>query len=827
MDLVDEVDECRLRCTERFPAATLSAMDDISHRRGLWRTILLQGIVLLVLLVFVFPGTFLRGEMISPADMLFRIPPWKSYAPEGWTDTRHKLMSDVLTAFQPYYFLTKQALQNGEWPLWNPLEFTGMPLFANCQTAAFYPPRLLHAVLDIPLATTLYIILKLWLCGMTAFLCGVGIRLSVPASRFLSVGWMLASYNVIWCNWSLPDVSVWLPVMFLGVEWILEGRYRRGGVVLALGATLILLAGHPETAFAMSSALGVYFLVRLVWERRWGKALWAPVGACAGAWCVALLVCAGQLLPFAEYLANSATFFERARDTRSTCLPPGNVVSFWLPRFFGTTNDGNYWGAINSNLFSMIYPGMAVWLCLLLAPRRPRQAVSAGTWSLFSLVGRAPRTVCLTFTAVVFVLLAFQSPPLDTVHSLPVVGSMNQCYHIVFATFALPLLAALGLDRWISIRRRWRDLAWTLPVLFLMTAVIWGLYAFSAPLIHKLGMNSYINRQIVMAAVLAFLGLAVLAMQCYRSKPGLVAGLLIVLLAADLIYGNRGLNPTLPRAQILPDMQLIRLLQGLGTSYRYGLGEGDIPSGLMAPYGIEEWLAYDGLYPARIMLLHQKLKEVLWQHMEPVRANQYYLNDPQFPPFLPPELMKKLEYVATCDGLEVYRNPNACARAFLVGALEVIPSVEALFEAMKRRDFDPKRVAVTEVQPSGTLPHASTDDLGAASVDEHLSTCVRVTADAKEDCVLVLADAYFPGWKATIDGQPAELFPVYYNFRGLLLPAGRHRVEYVYAPWTFRMGMAISVITLMASILASLLCLRRRKRESMNAPTIELPTGVD
>jgi len=33
---------------------------------------------------------------------------------------------------------------------------------------------------------------------------------------------MLASYNLIWCNWSLPDVSAWLPVMFLGVEWILD-----------------------------------------------------------------------------------------------------------------------------------------------------------------------------------------------------------------------------------------------------------------------------------------------------------------------------------------------------------------------------------------------------------------------------------------------------------------------------------------------------------------------------------------------------------------------------------------------------------------------------
>ena len=168
-------------------------------------------------------------------------------------------MPDVVTAFHPYYTVTKEAISKGEWPLWNIYELAGMPLLANCQTAAFYPPRLLHCFLNVDVATTIYILLKLWLCGMAAFWCARTLALTLPASRFFSVAWMLASYNVIWCNWSLPDVSVWLPVLFAATELILEAQYRRGFLLTAIGGALILLAGHPETAFAMSLGLGRVF----------------------------------------------------------------------------------------------------------------------------------------------------------------------------------------------------------------------------------------------------------------------------------------------------------------------------------------------------------------------------------------------------------------------------------------------------------------------------------------------------------------------------------------------------------------------------------------
>jgi hypothetical protein len=757
--------------------------------------------------------------MISPADMLFLIPPWQHYAPPGWMNTGDRLMADVPAAFYPYYRLTQQALRQGEWPLWNPLEMAGMPLLANYQSAVFYPPRLVHAVFRLYPATTLYIILKLWLCGMTAYACARGIRLGVPAGRFLSVAWMLHSYNLIWCNWSMPDVSVWLPLLFLGVELALDGAYRKGFLTTALGGTLILLAGHPETAFAMSLGLGLYFLLRLIWERRWGRRLWAPLGVCAGAWAVALLACTAQILPFAEYLINSSTFFEREIYTKHLRMPPGSLVCFWVPRFFGTMKEGNYWGNTNSNLYGMIYPGIAVWFGVaLLATRslRPSANTAPSRYILLRLMGRAPRAVCLAVASCAVLVLTFEPAPLEMLYRLPVIKTMHQCYHVGFANFALPLLGAMGLDRWTAGPRKVRELARVLPLAAIAAAAVGLMYYLCVSLIRMMGQGPYLRGQILIAGLMGLLCLLTLAAYCFYPRPRIIVGLLTLFLAVDLIYANRGLNPTLAERCVLPDTALTRYLQSLEPPCRIGIAEGNIPSGLMAVYGIEDWLGYDGIYPLRITRFQSALGPGIWGGIEPVRATPYFLNDPRFTPAIPAAAMARLERVATLDGIEVYRNPRALPRAFLVGQVEAAPDAREMFNRMRAPDYDPLSAALVERTPTGRLPHAQSRDLGGARVVRRTFTHVTVDAEAREDCVLVLSDAYYPGWKATIDGQAAEIFPVYYAFRGLLLPAGRHTIEYAYAPWRFRLGLAISTVTLAASLILSARWLLRTR--SMGAP---------
>ena len=61
---------------------------------------------------------------------------------------------------------------------------------------------------------------------------------------------------------------------------------------------------------------------------------------------------------------------------------------------------------------------------------------------------------------------------------------------------------------------------------------------------------------------------------------------------------------------------------------------------------------------------------------------------------------------------------------------------------------------------------------------------------------LVLADAAYPGWHVSVDGHDAHASTVDSLFRAVDVGAGAHRVVWTFRPLTLRVGLSISVLTL-------------------------------
>ena len=78
-----------------------------------------------------------------------------------------------------------------------------------------------------------------------------------------------------------------------------------------------------------------------------------------------------------------------------------------------------------------------------------------------------------------------------------------------------------------------------------------------------------------------------------------------------------------------------------------------------------------------------------------------------------------------------------------------------------------------------------------------------VEIDAPAAGVLVINEAWSPLWRATIDGNDAALFPANYVLRGLVVPAGAHRVELVLSVPAYR-GLLIADALLLLAIIALL-----------------------
>ena len=70
---------------------------------------------------------------------------------------------------------------------------------------------------------------------------------------------------------------------------------------------------------------------------------------------------------------------------------------------------------------------------------------------------------------------------------------------------------------------------------------------------------------------------------------------------------------------------------------------------------------------------------------------------------------------------------------------------------------------------------------------------------------------YYPGWQVRVDDEPASLLRTNLTLRGVPVPAGMHRIEMVFRPWTVPVGLALSALTLMAALICALY-VRRSKR---------------
>ncbi len=93
--------------------------------------------------------------------------------------------------------------------------------------------------------------------------------------------------------------------------------------------------------------------------------------------------------------------------------------------------------------------------------------------------------------------------------------------------------------------------------------------------------------------------------------------------------------------------------------------------------------------------------------------------------------------------------------------------------------------------PAGTSP-------GGVAVQEYTPGYIRLESKAVRPALMVVAESWYPGWHATLDGRPANLLRANYLSQGVVVPEGTHIVELRYSPDAFNYGVAASGVSSIA-----------------------------
>jgi hypothetical protein len=156
----------------------------------------------------------------------------------------------------------------------------------------------------------------------------------------------------------------------------------------------------------------------------------------------------------------------------------------------------------------------------------------------------------------------------------------------------------------------------------------------------------------------------------------------------------------------------------------------------------------------------------------------------------------------------VFENQAAFPRAWLTHETVVEPSVNAVFRALDNPAIDLHTTALVEAPLPRPLEKAAG---GAESVRfrSYEPDRIAMDVDTPARALVVLSEMYYPGWRARVNGKPAEIYRVDGALRGIIAPGGPGLIELEYAPGSFRAGAIITVLTLLGVLAGAILVWRK------------------
>lgn len=169
-------------------------------------------------------------------------------------------------------------------------------------------------------------------------------------------------------------------------------------------------------------------------------------------------------------------------------------------------------------------------------------------------------------------------------------------------------------------------------------------------------------------------------------------------------------------------------------------------------------------------------------------------------------------------GVEVLKNNRALPRAWLVTQAHAVDGEEALraIRGESLEPFDPRETVLLEVRPDELpkLPGGKIDASSEVRLTGYQPTRLTIETSAPTNTVLVVSEIFYPGWKATVDGQPARIMLADYLLRGIALAAGKHKVDMNYSAPSGYLGPVISISTLASLIFLGIYGQRKERRQA-------------
>jgi hypothetical protein len=446
--------------------------------------------------------------------------------------------------------------------------------------------------------------------------------------------------------------------------------------------------------------------------------------------------------------------------------------------------------------------------------------------NIFNLKKRYP--LFFLILAILAVSLALGTPLYQVLFLIPKFGLVRAPWRALYlVVFSLSVLAGLGFDFLMGLvkEKRPSPSPWALAIVWLIpltgvvlmvnrvTAGSLNIYPGTPPPLP------YALKQTLILLFFFSLSLAVLLLFLRRViRFRLFVASALAITAIDLVGQNLWYYPALDyNLAYFPTASTEFLQEHLGL-YRIARYGTDFLESPLAPntgmiYGFFDVQASDPYiledYVSFLNLIEDHGLEAAW-HRIPNIEEERSLDSPLIDLLGVKYILTTSEigiegYELAFDGqgrdIKIYENKEVLPRVFIVHRVEEIFEKEKILSRLKSNSFDPSLMAIIseELPPEERTANERVPlrDSSEAHILDYGLNSVFIRAKMENPGFLVLTDVYYPGWKAFVDGQERKIYRTDHIFRSVFLEGGEHEVRFIFDPLSFRIGLYLTLSTLL------------------------------
>jgi hypothetical protein len=755
---------------------------------------------------FFYKSIFLK-LLLFPGDLLVaRFFPYRSGGWEGatsWIPYKEYISADVVRQLYPWRILAMEQLKNGIIPLWNPYSFSGTPLLANVQSAAFYPINILFFLFHPLVAWNIYILLQPILSFYFMYLFIRSLDLSKHSAFFSAFCFGFIGYLVIWFELGIVGHSaLWLPLILWGITMRYKKEDFRYFLFSAVGIGCSLLGGHAQTAIYVLLISFLYYLflsfkhgvTRLILE------LWFFL--------IGVGIAAVQLIPSAELLMysarnaeNSLAAFQRFR------IPFYQLLTLFVPDFFGNPATKNFWGYDYSEV--IVYFGIV-----------------ALVFAVIGIVEYWHKTIVRFFLVLGLIALAFSlnTPFADILFFLkiPVLGTALPSRGIFIVMFVMVVLSGFGMESLITHKKIHKTPLAILIVIYFGFGIF---YIFSNQFVHLISAENILTAKrniIVPLLIFSFTMSGIFIGLRFKKTIQFVYIFLILISIFEYRYFFYKYLPLAPSEYVFPKHSFVDYLSATTPPDRvYGYKQASLGTNPNVLWHVLSTEGYDPLYISRYGELLYASDKGIYSSKIPrsdailpdtfagddsygkrvlldLLGVTYILDeDPNGRDFVEFEKdypKENYEYFYRQGKWRVYKNKNVLPRAMIFYNYKTITDNSEIISTLFSKNFDYKSHLILEETPSEVQPQDKEPE--KATIINYQSNKISITTNSSSKGLLFLSDVYYPGWHAYVDGKQTSVYRADYAFRAVPIDAGKHTVEFTYQPVSFTIGAVISFISI-------------------------------